>query len=370
MNKPTIIFLNYSFNFGGIERDILNQVKILQSEGYTCELCLQQNAGNFITKLPHGIQVSATNTSDIIKTGIALRKVFQKTPGATVIVNQYKLACSAIIAKITTRTSTRIIYREPSLPRSNLNQYALTKYYRIALKLADTIVVQSAFARNQMISLGLKPSKITICNNIPPETHAATPIRINPVPNLVCIGRLSKEKGQVRLIQAMPSILNLYPGAKLTIVGDGPLMPALQQSIIELNLGNSVELTGYSADPLQMLRNADILVIPSHWEGIPNVMLEALAVGVRIVATPGSGGRNKKSPRDGAMAEILKNIGLERGIIREDDFERSLVHAIEQMLALSQKEWNTCLDSYHTKYSYETAKTAFLRLIRGATHES
>ena len=99
---------------------------------------------------------------------------------------------------------------------------------------------------------------------------------------LLGAGRLTRQKGFDRLIELMPQ---LPPNTRLTIYGEGPDRAVLQQRIAELGLGERVKLENFSATLPAAMAGADVFVLPSRWEGLPNVVLEALAVGTPVVAS-------------------------------------------------------------------------------------
>lgn len=101
---------------------------------------------------------------------------------------------------------------------------------------------------------------------------------------LIASGRLATWKGFEDLIRAMPKILK-QRSAKLLILGDGPLKTHLLEIIQELDLSASVELLGYVDNPLKYYKNADVFVLSSHVEGLPNVLVEAMMCGCTPVAT-------------------------------------------------------------------------------------
>lgn len=107
-------------------------------------------------------------------------------------------------------------------------------------------------------------------------------------PVVLFVGRLVEGKGLETLIEAMALVRGVNAGARLVLVGDGPLAPVLHQRIDRLMLGEAVLLVGerpYDEIPVWM-QAADVLAPPSESEGLPNVVREALACGLPIVATP------------------------------------------------------------------------------------
>lgn len=102
-------------------------------------------------------------------------------------------------------------------------------------------------------------------------------------PTLLCVGRLAEQKGHRFALEAMPAILSEHPDARLLLAGDGHLRPALQERARAL--GDDVSFLGVRDDVPSLLAHADLFVFPSLWEGQGNALLEAIAIGIPIVAT-------------------------------------------------------------------------------------
>lgn len=99
------------------------------------------------------------------------------------------------------------------------------------------------------------------------------------------VGRLSDEKGFDLLIQAIAELSQSGKNVALRIAGDGAFRDALQQQIDQLNLGNRIELLGFVADPRLLYQACDTFVLSSFREGLPNVVLEAMAMKRPVVST-------------------------------------------------------------------------------------
>jgi glycosyltransferase involved in cell wall biosynthesis len=108
-------------------------------------------------------------------------------------------------------------------------------------------------------------------------------------PLLGVVARLSREKGVEFSIRAMPAVARRWPQAMLLVVGEGPLEAELRALVADLGLGAHVRFLGARADVAEILGMLDAFVLPSLSEGLPMVILEALAAGCPIVAT-GVGG--------------------------------------------------------------------------------
>ena len=100
-----------------------------------------------------------------------------------------------------------------------------------------------------------------------------------------CIGRLAEQKGYPYIIQAMPKIIKHIPNCLLQIAGDGELKETLTQLVNHLNLNAHVEFLGLRKDVPSLLRQWNIFVLPSLWEGLPTVVMEAMVCEVPVIAT-------------------------------------------------------------------------------------
>jgi glycosyltransferase involved in cell wall biosynthesis len=103
------------------------------------------------------------------------------------------------------------------------------------------------------------------------------------------VGRLHYQKGYEYLIEASVSILKNYPQAKFVLIGDGELRDSLELSAKKKGVYNSFVFLGNQMDIPELLKQIDIFVLPSLWEGLPLVLLEAMAAKKPIVATDVNG---------------------------------------------------------------------------------
>ncbi len=120
------------------------------------------------------------------------------------------------------------------------------------------------------------------------------------------IGRLSPEKGTDRAIRMLPGLLAKHPNAELHLIGDGHERGALQQLASRLGVADAVRWCGWQADTRPFYEMLDTLLLPSRTEGLPNVVLEAMAMGVPVAAT-----------NVGGVSDLLD--GGDCGIILGDD---------------------------------------------------
>ena len=106
---------------------------------------------------------------------------------------------------------------------------------------------------------------------------------------LTYIGRLDPQKGIVSLVRSATTLLSQLPNHDLLLVGEGQQRSHIESLLDELKLRDRVHLIGYRKDVPQILAASDLLVCPSEFEGMPNVVLEAMAAGKPVVATRAEG---------------------------------------------------------------------------------
>lgn len=122
--------------------------------------------------------------------------------------------------------------------------------------------------------------------------------------------RLTKQKGIIYLLQAMKIILQKIPNISLIIAGSGPLENDLKKATLDMCIQESVYFIGPRLDMNRVLKYLDLYVLPSLWEGLPMVLLEAMAAGCPIVATNvGGNSMAIKHGHNGSLIEA-KNVEL------------------------------------------------------------
>ena len=154
-------------------------------------------------------------------------------------------------------------------------------------KTADTIVSISDAVTAELKAAGYDPSEIrSLPNGVPiPELSWKRRDSWSDAPKACYVGRLAPEKGLDTMVEAWPKVLETFPAARLTLVGEGPERSSLEARIKTLGLEKSIELPGASSEPTRALRDSDLFVLPSREEGMSMSLLEAMALGIPLVAT-------------------------------------------------------------------------------------
>ena len=155
---------------------------------------------------------------------------------------------------------------------------------------AAFVVAISSFGKSQLYRwCGTeKWSKIQVVHCGVDQTFLTQKLTAIPdQPQLVCVGRLCEDKGQLLLVQAAKQLVSEGLKFKLVLVGDGPLRPTLEAHIASAGLQDCIEITGWasSGEVQQQLLNSRAMVLPSFAEGLPVVIMEALALGRPVIST-------------------------------------------------------------------------------------
>ena len=171
-------------------------------------------------------------------------------------------------------------------------------FERITLPLADMLVSNSRNGRDyydaynkdiRVIYNGIPENELLIETNTPnryPHERTIAGVRIPPDEYaFITIGRLTKQKDYPTLLHAYALIDTTTLPFNHIIIGDGEEHDALIQLRDKLGLTDRVHFAGYQPNAAEMLRNADCFVLPSLWEGMPNVVMEAVARRVPVIAT-------------------------------------------------------------------------------------
>jgi glycosyltransferase involved in cell wall biosynthesis len=164
----------------------------------------------------------------------------------------------------------------------------------VKMREADVVVCISQFARGQLMRI-TDPAhwgKFRVCHlGVEPEQFRFALRGTSPLPQLLCVGRLTPAKGQILLIRALAQLHQSGVPFHLTLVGAGPDQARIEAEIAACGLQDAVTLTGALTQEQVRVRfaRADIFVLPSLAEGIPVVLMEAMSCGVPCVSTPVNG---------------------------------------------------------------------------------
>jgi len=168
------------------------------------------------------------------------------------------------------------------------------------------------------------------------------------------IGRLSEEKGILNFVEAIPKVLEREDNVKFLIGGDGQLRDGIEKYLAQANLNDKVKLPGWIPhDELpKYLNELKLLVLPSYTEGLPNIMLETMACGTPVLATP-----------VGAIPDVIKD--GETGFIMENNSPECIAKNVAKALHHPNLEQiaQNARALVEKEFTYEAAVEGYRRIL-------
>jgi glycosyltransferase involved in cell wall biosynthesis len=192
------------------------------------------------------------------------------------------------------RTPTRWLAFSRGFTKDNFKVRLYHAIDKFLIRQAAHIVAVSGAQKEKLRRLFIKGNRITVVPNaIDPDRFAGIPpVNLRErfgfdLQTVVCVagGRFSSEKGQLYLIEAAALALKRSPALRLVLFGDGPDLETARSRVNALGISNEVHCPGFEKNLLGCLKGADLLVNPSLSEGLPNIVLEGMALNVPVVAT-------------------------------------------------------------------------------------
>jgi starch synthase (maltosyl-transferring) len=170
---------------------------------------------------------------------------------------------------------------------------------------------------------------------------------------IIAVGRLDPQKGLVHLLEAFPTLAAEHDDVHLLLVGDGPERARLARIVAEQGLTHRVHFAGWRPDVPRLLKSAYCLALPSLWEGMPNVVLEAMAASLPVVATRVEGVDELVVPDQtglivppGSPTELGDAL---ESLLSDSDRARAMGKAGRERVE-SQFSWDTAAASYEALY--------------------
>jgi len=300
MDKKVAIFVP-TLQPGGAERVALNLADGFLRRGFSVDILAASNGGAFADLIPTGARlVSLGNKGRVLRALPNLvRYLRRESPWCVVPIMDHTNVVT-LWARWLGRTHTTVLATAHCLPtlearhgsrlREKLSPYAV----RYFLRFADGIVAVSNGVANDLAQTAkIARERISVIPNpvLTPEFYHKV---VEPIadlywsdsskPVIISVGRLVASKDFPALIRAFAAVRKEIP-SRLLILGEGDRRPVLEKLIADLQLGDDVLLPGYTSNPYAPMAHAKIFVLSSIYEGFGNVVVEALAAGIPVVAT-------------------------------------------------------------------------------------
>lgn len=296
LQRDRVLFVLPSLGGGGSERVFSILLRHLDRDRFEPHLALLNSHGSYITDLPPDVVVHELKTSRVRYALPGLVNVARKVRPRTVLSTLAPMNLALTMVQPFMPNGTRLLIREAAmaswvLPNLTGHPRIWKALYKLFYPRADKIICLSdAMVEDLAVNFKLPRSKLVrIYNpvdirNVRNLASALPGPYSGPGPHLVAAGRFSPEKGFDLLLSAMSILHERVPEADLTILGAGPLAGELIAQAERLGLSQTVRFAGFQQNPWPYFKHATTLVLPSRYEGLPNVVLEALALETPVVA--------------------------------------------------------------------------------------
>jgi glycosyltransferase involved in cell wall biosynthesis len=336
---------------GGIDRYALNLAEILLQKGVAVDLFVTSEAGKLLPQRPKASRLFVGGGSTKKSVVPFYRYLRQEQPDLLISANLYIDIVSIIVRKLARVPTRHAVTLHTAFSREdyrgkpwlkNLYTQLCTFLYPFA---DDIVAVSHAVARDSQNYFNLKKPIMVIYNPVVTpalfEKSKAEPqhpfYASKKIPVLLAIGRLSAQKDFSTLLRGFAE-LRKTRAAKLLILGEGEERSLLESLAKDLNLGDDLSMPGFVDNPYPFIKNSNILVSSSAWEGLPTVLIEALALGTPVVATDCPGGSSEilEGGKYGQLVPMRDPKALAQAMTKTLDtpLEATLLQARGEMFSL------------------------------------
>lgn len=295
-----LVFASFSGQ-GGVERLLARLVGSFADSGLRVELLMIKDSSSYVEEIPGHVTRRRVrlghNATSVPELALYLRR---RRPRAVLAVKDRAIR-AAVRARRLAGVDVRLVGAlHTTLLAALADKSALSRWFRTApmtrlYRHVDAVIaVSEGVAEDTRAVTGLPAERIHVIGNpviTPDLDRLAREAVSHPwlaaqggTPVLVASGRMTRQKDFSTLLRAFARVRRAR-AARLLILGEGEQRQALEALARELDIASDVDMVGFVSNPYPYVRQADLFVLSSRWEGLPTVLIEALALGVPAVST-------------------------------------------------------------------------------------
>ncbi|WP_435066126.1 glycosyltransferase [Halobaculum sp. EA56] len=358
-DRTTVWFLIGRLSVGGTERTLVDLANGLDRERFAPSIWTITDPGPLADDLDDDVTIRPLSASNKLDPGPFFRlsrAVQRERPAVLQSFLYFDNVLARVVGVLSPETAVFTGVRE--VPDSMPLQRDLID--RLTLPLSDLIVSNSEAGAKWVIERGADPEEVSVVPNgrkvdaydVPEPEGLRSSLGLGTGPVVGTVGRLVERKGHHDLLKAWPRVLNEHPNAELVIVGGGPERDRLDDHTRRLDIAESVHFLGTRDDVPELLAMFDVFAFPSHYEGMPGALLEAMCAELPIVTTPVDG-----------CSELITDD--EHGVHVPPQDSEALAHAIITLLSDDEKAsllGRAAGARAHSEYSVDAMVDRFERL--------
>lgn len=330
-HKPIAIFIP-SVHGGGAERAMLIFAEELLKLGFEVDLVVGSLDGAWRNSIPDNLSVVDLGAERMIRAIRPLRRYIRSRKPRVLFSTISHANVGALIAKLLSGTDVPVVVRQSNTPlsehRGAFGTRSTGRLIPYIYPYAHAILAVSESVRDELIQMNPKMApliKVVPTPVLSPSVYERARVvpdhawyKRKDKPIILSVGRLKPHKGMFELIEAFSSIKSEID-ARLVILGEGDDRVRLERLIERLDLQADVALLGFNDNPFSFMKHSDLFVLASHFEGLPNVLVQALALDIPIIATDCPGGVSELlgHGKYGSLIPVGHAEMLAQGIIKE-----------------------------------------------------
>ncbi|MES9970796.1 MAG: glycosyltransferase [Candidatus Thiodiazotropha sp.] len=299
--QPDLSILASFSGEGGVERMVLNLVNAMAERGLRIDLLLIKTRSRHLDEIHPAVNPIDLGSRHTLTSLLPLVRYLKQTQPPCLLAAKDRAGRIAVIARILAAASdTRLVLRLGTnltaafAHKSPWRLFIRRLPIRLLYPRIDRIIAVSEGVREDTLAVsGVALEKVVVVRNpvvTPQLLEAADAPSPHPwlgdgeIPVILGVGRLTLQKDFPTLLRAFAELRARMP-CRLIILGDGRQREKLQAMSKELGISEALALPGFTPNPYAYMKRADLFVLSSRWEGSPNALTEAMALGTPVVST-------------------------------------------------------------------------------------
>lgn len=298
VDERRIAFFLPNLHGGGAEKTTVNLLKDMSTRDIFLDLVLADADGPYLEQVPKDVRLFNFAQKRVVKTILPLSNYLRKEKPYALVSQLGHASVVAVVARQLAQTKTRLVLIEQSHLSSTKSKLLRSKLVLPLMKLlyprAEAVAgVSEGVARDVEIQLNLPKGKVSVINNVVVDDELIAKskapldhpwLQAGSPPVFLAVGRLTEQKDFFTLIKAFELVRKQRP-VRLIILGEGNYRSELEAMVSKLGISEDVSLPGFVKNPYAYMSRASAFVLSSRWEGLPTVLIEAMACGCPVVST-------------------------------------------------------------------------------------